>query len=56
MTACSMPKRRRKTQRVACCEWQANIRANGWLETSPSYRALFVHIEETNPHPCEQEP
>lgn len=50
---CTRPKRWRKHQLQACCTWQRNIRAYGWLEKSASYRALFAHIEETTPNLCE---
>ncbi len=36
----------------ACCEWQRNIRANGWLEQSASYRGLFEHLTRTEPYLC----
>jgi hypothetical protein len=53
MSVCVQPKcNRRKKNRAACCEWQANIRANGWLELSASYRSLFEYIARSNPEPC----
>jgi hypothetical protein len=38
----------------SCCTWQRNIRANGWLEQSASYRGLFEYLARTEPYLCAQ--
>jgi len=54
VTCCTRPKRWRQSQLQACCTWQRNIRANGWLEISASYRGLFALIERMHPNLCQR--
>ncbi len=49
---CEQTKRAKRRIKAACCEWQANLLTNGWLEQSESWRSFWQFMVRTNPHLC----
>lgn len=50
--ACSHPRKRQRRKLEFCCARQGQIRANGWIEMSKSYRALFTWLWKRWHWPC----